>query len=371
MKISGRILFVTDTLGYGGAEKQMVFAAEGLLGRGWEVAILNLSQDKSAGESRVIDKRVQLFLADITYHNVFQSNYDLLRYTGTIVRKYKPDVIVGFNEIANFCVSVVGKMCNTPSIVSERGDPFISFKDAHLPQRIKIWCINKSTGAVFQTRQASEFYSERLRKKSIVIPNPIFVNRSLPHIDYDNMPKTVVSLGRLDNKQKRLDIMLDAFSLFHDKHPDYLLKIYGNGPDEMQVRNWISEKGLSDCVRLLGVSKDSLGDMCKEGIFLITSDYEGISNALLEAMACGLPVVSTDHTPGGARLLIRDKENGLLVPVRDVKAISDSLSLFAENSSMRSKCGINAKKVLFDYSPGKILDLWEGYVSKMIEDKKK
>lgn len=371
MRESGRILFVTDTLGYGGAEKQMVFAAEGLLNRGWDVAILNLSQDKSAGENRTIDKRIMLFVADIPYHSVFQSNYGLLKYTATIVRKYKPNIIVGFNEIANFCVSVVGKICDTPSIISERGDPFISFKNAHLPRRIKLWCINRSTGAIFQTRQASEYYKKQLRENSIVIPNPVFVNRPLPCINYDNLPKTVVSLGRLDNKQKRLDIMLDAFSLFHDRHPEYKLKIYGNGPDEIQVKNWVCEKGLSDCVILLGVSIDSLGDLSREGIFLITSDYEGISNALLEAMACGLPVVSTDHTPGGARLLIRDKENGLLAPIRDVNAISNALSLFAEDSALRTKCGNNAKKVLLDYSPERILDLWEGYVSKLIEEKKK
>ena len=366
-----KILFVTDTWGYGGAEKQMVFAAEGLFGRGWNVAILNLSQDKSAGENRIVDKGIQVFVADIPYNNVIQSNYDLLKHTAAIVRKYNPNIIVGFNEIANFCVSVVGKLCDTPSIISERGDPYISFKDARLPRRVKLWCINKSTGAIFQTHQASEFYGKRLCKNSIIIPNPVFVNRTLPPIDYERFPKTVVSLGRLDNKQKRLDIMLDAFAIFHGKHPDFLLKIYGNGPDEALIRNWVVEKGLNDSVRLLGVSKDSLGDMCKEGIFLITSDYEGISNALLEAMACGLPVVSTDHTPGGARLLIRDKENGLLAPIRDVNAISNALSLFAEDPALRAKCGKNAKKVLYDFSPESILDLWEGYIFKLIEEKKK
>ncbi len=371
MKETKRILFVTDTLGYGGAEKQMVFAAEGLSNRGCQVAILNLNQDKRAGDCRPVNQRVQVFVADIPYRNVIQSNYNLIKHTLKIARQYTPDIIIGFNEIANFCVSVVGILYGIPSVISERGDPNVTYKNARLPRRVKLWCINKASGAVFQTKQASEFYRSRLRKNSIVIPNPIFVKEHLPSIDYSHLPKTVISLGRLDNHQKRYDIMLQAFSKFHCDHPDYELKIYGDGQDEGRIRQWISELNLDSSVKMMGVTSHPLQEFCSGGIFLITSDYEGISNALLEAMACGLPVISTDHTPGGARLLIRDKENGLLVPMRDVDAINNSLSLFAESSSLCTHCGSNAKNVLVDYSPERILDLWESYVTKLINNKRK
>ena len=360
-----KILFVTDTLGYGGAEKQMVFAAEGLANRGYKVAILNLKQDKRAGESRPVSQSVQVFVADIPYRNVIQSNYSLIKYTLKITRQYNPDIIIGFNEIANFCVSVVGSLGGLPSIISERGDPNVTYKNASFPRRVKLWCINRASGAVFQTKQASEFYKSSLRDNSIVIPNPIFVNEQLPLIDYDNLPKTVISLGRIDNHQKRFDVMLQAFSKFHCKHPDYVLKIYGSGQDEESVRQWIKEMDLEASVSIMGVSSQPLQEFCKGGVFLITSDYEGISNALLEAMACGLPVVATDHTPGGARLLITDKENGLLVPMRDIDAISEALSLFAENKTLCTKCGTNAKKVLSEYSPERILDLWDSYILKL------
>jgi len=369
MKEKGKVLFVYDTLGYGGAEKQLVFAAEGLVNKGWHVAILNLNQDKSTGKSRTIDKRIQIFVADIPYRNVFQSNYELIKFTSKITRQFNPDVIIGFNELCGFCVSVAGRLCGVPSIISERGDPFVTYKNAKLPRKIKLWCINKADGAVFQTQQASEFYCQRLRKSSIVISNPVFVNEQLPSIDYNNLPKTVISLGRLDNHQKRFDVMLQAFTRFHDTHSDYELKIYGSGEDEGTILQWIDELGLESCVKMMGVSSKPLQDYCKGGIFLITSDYEGISNSLLEAMACGLPVVATDHTPGGARLLIRDKENGLLVPVRDVDAISNALSLYADNASLREKCGNNAKRVLVDYSPERMLDLWENYITKLINNK--
>lgn len=361
-----KILFVIDSFGYGGAEKQLAFAAEGLLGRGFQVAILNLNQDKSSGNCRSVDQRIPLFIANIPYHNSVQSNYCLIKYTLKIARQYKPDVIVGFCEIGNFCVSIVGKLCGVPSVVSERVDPFVTYKNPRLPMRIKLWCINRASGAVFQTKQASEFYHPHLRNNSIVIPNPVFIKEQLPSIDYRNLPKTVISLGRLDNRQKRYDIMLKAFSKFHSANPEYELKIYGDGPDDELIRKWIVDLGLNTSVKMMGVTSQPLHVFCQGGVFIITSDYEGISNALLEAMACGLPVVATDHSPGGARLLIHDKENGLLVPVRDVDAISDALSLYASDKSLCTKCGYNAKKVLSDYSPERILDLWTGYINRLI-----
>lgn len=361
-----KILFVTDSFGYGGAVKQLVFVAEGLLNRGWQVAILNLNQDKGSGDNRSVNKNIQLFVANIQYGGTVKYNCDLVRYAIKVTRQYEPDIIVGFTEIPNFCVAVAGCICRTPSIISERVDPFVTYKNARLPLRIKLWCINKSAGAVFQTQRASEFYSTRLRKNSAVIPNPVFINEQLPSIDYEHLPQTIISLGRLDNHQKRFDVMLRAFAKFHVKHPEYVLKIYGSGKDEDIIRQWIGELNLQDSVNMMGVSSHPLQDFCHGGIFLITSDYEGISNALLEAMACGLPVVATDHTPGGARLLIRDKENGLLVPMRDENAISDALSKYAENTALLTKCGSNAKQVLSEYAPERILDLWESYINKLI-----
>ena len=175
----------------------------------------------------------------------------------------------------------------------------------------------------------------------------------------------MISLGRLENKQKRLDIMLDAFAKFQIFHPEYILKIYGNGEDEESVRQWIIDKELNECVYMMGVSTNPIQDLCRGGIFLITSDYEGISNSLLEAMACGLPVVSTDHTPSGARMLITDGENGLLAPMGDVDALSQALQLYAEDTSLAERCGRNAKKVLERFAPEKILDEWDNYIKRI------
>lgn len=365
MKEKKRVLFVTDTFGYGGAEKQLAFVAEGLLQRGYFVGICNLNQGKRGEGERIVSKDIEMFVADIPYCNAIKSNYDYVAFVCKTARWFKPNIIVGFKELANFCSVVTGKITGIPSVISERADPFRAYSKAVFSTRVKLWVINHATAGVFQTEKAASFYEKRLKKNSVIIPNPVFIKEKIPNIDYSNLPPTVVSLGRLDNKQKRLDIMLEAFCSFHKRHPEFVLKIYGNGEDEVLVKQWIIEKKLTSSVLLMGVSDNPMRDLSKGGIFLITSDFEGISNSLLEAMACGLPVVSTDHSPGGARLLIKNGENGLLVPVRDPDAISTALCQYAENHFLAKHCGTNAKKVLDSFSPKSILDRWENVMKKV------
>ena len=225
--------------------------------------------------------------------------------------------------------------------------------------------IDSSRGGVFQTEGARNFYGKRLQKRGIVIPNPIFVNEEIPNIDYYEREKSVVSVARLDNNQKRFDVMLDAFKLFSNKHPDYILKLYGKGDDENLIKRWVEEHNLSDKVKFMGLTSQPIVDIAHDGMFLITSDFEGISNSLLEAMAVGLPCVSTDHTPGGARLLIQDHENGLLAPIGDAKALAEAMCEFASNPELAKKCGNNAKKVIERFDPKKIIDMWENYILKI------
>ena len=142
-----------------------------------------------------------------------------------------------------------------------------------------------------------------MQKRSKILPNPIFVSGIISEINYEKLPKTVVYLGRLDNYQQRLDILLYGFAEFYATHNDYKLIIYGKGPAIDDIIRFVAENRLNDAVVLKGVSNSSMEDISKEGIYVITSDFEGISNSLLEAMAIGMPVVTTDHSPGGGRLL--------------------------------------------------------------------
>jgi len=355
-----KILFLTNSLGFGGAEKMLTFVANSLAQRGHSVSIANLN-----GVPAYVNEHRRTVDDAIAVHDLNRggraSNKDRLKFILQIAKAQKPDVIIGFTDYPNLYARIVGALLGIPSIMSERGDPART-TGATLKARISRAIVNQSKGGVFQTEGARAFYGRGLQKRGIVIPNPIFINGEVPQIPYDEREKTVVSVGRLDNFQKRYDVMLDAFKLFSDKHPEYILKLYGHGSDVDVIKSWAEKRGLSEKVRFMGLSTQPMQDICRDGMFLITSDFEGVSNSLLEAMAVGLPCVSTDHTPGGARLLIADHENGLLAPVGDAEKLAAAMCEFAENSELAKKCGENAKDVVNRFAPKKIIDTWEEYI---------
>lgn len=359
------IVFVTPSLGYGGAAKMLVFVADSLRARGHNVCVVDL-------KSTIGEKAYQRALADgITLKDVsYLSRKEQILQIRRIAKRFSADVIIGFTEIPNAIAKIVGFTLGIPSIMSERGDPVRFREGKGLKSRLVLKLINASRGGVFQTEGARDFYGRGLRRRGVVIPNPIFINGEIPTVKHEERERSVVSVGRLDNFQKRYDVMLDAFKLFSDKHTEYVLKLYGNGGDEELIRNWVAERGLSDKVQFMGLTTQPMQDIARDGMFLITSDFEGISNSLLEAMATGLPCVSTDHTPGGARLLIQDHENGLLAPVEDAEALAAAMCEFAENSELAEKCGENAKDVVNRFAPDRIIDMWEDYIIKLTKRKK-
>ena len=360
------IVFITNSLGFGGAEKMLVFVATQLADRGYNCNIINLNNvpDYVNAHKQDVGNKVKLF--DLDKHNNQNVRKYHIKKINEIVKEVKANVIIGFTEKPNMYAKVVGFLCGIPSIMSERGDPERTNGKRGIKNKIAVFIENRSKGGVFQTDGARRFYGRGLQKRGIVIPNPIFIKGKIPDIKYEDREKSVVSVGRLDNYQKRYDVMLDAFKLFSEKYPDYLLKLYGKGDDEEQIKQWVVEKGLGDKVKFMGLTTQPMQDIAKDGMFLITSDFEGISNSLLEAMAVGLPCVSTDHTPGGARLLIQDGENGLLAPIGDTKKLAEAMCKFAENSKLSKKCGEEAKQVVERFAPDKIIDAWEEYINKIV-----
>ena len=357
----GNIVFITNSISFGGAAKMLCFVATSLAKRGHKVHIVNLRTTANETDyERTLDEAV-------CYH-LLEEKGRKAQIAGIkkIAKEANAQVLIGFTALPNFLAKIVGDMLHIPSIMSERGDPTRNIAPT-FKAKLVCFLINCSKGGVFQTYGAMEYYSKGLQKRGVVIPNPIFVNGEVPDVDYENCEKSVVTVGRLDNEQKRYDIMIQAFKLFSEKHPEYVLKLYGRGVDEKQIEQWVSDAGLCDKVKFMGLTTQPMQDIACDGMFLITSDYEGISNSLLEAMAVGLPCVSTDHTPGGARLLITHGENGLLAPVADSEKLANAMCQFAENPDLAKKCGEKAKEVLTRFAPDRIIDMWEEYILKLIK----
>ena len=359
------ILFISNCLSFGGAEKMLCFVAESLAQRGHRVFIVNL---RAINNSSDYERTLQGVSVITLEKDSCGKNKHIYRIEKIkeIAKAKKTDVIIGFTAFPNFYATIVGKLLHIPSIMSERGDPNRTIGNSW-KDKILTFVINRAKGGVFQTDGAKSFYKKGLQKRAITIPNPIFIKGTLPNIPFEERERSIVSVGRLDNEQKRYDVMLDAFKIFLEKNPEYILKLYGRGTDEILIKEWVEQRGLSEKVKFMGLTLQPMQDMAKEGMFLITSDYEGISNSLLEAMAVGLPCVSTDHTPGGARLLIQDHKNGLLAPIGDVNRLAEAMDEFANDSELAKKCGQNARAVVERFSPTKIIDNWENYIVGLCE----
>ena len=336
------------------------FVAESLDARKHKVYIVNLNSIKNETHyNRTFPETIHV----IEFPSLSRKS-QVLRIR-KIAKENAVNVIIGFTEIPNLLARIVGFSLGIPSIMSERGDPTQTGVGQGFKNKLVLALINSSRGGVFQTEGAMKFYGKGLQKRGKVIPNPIFVKGEIPQVDVLCREKSVVSVGRLDNFQKRYDVMLDAFKLFSEKHPEYVLKLYGKGSDEELIRKWVAERHLENKVKFMGLTTQPMQDIAYDGMFLITSDYEGISNSLLEAMAVGLPCVSTDHTPGGARLLIQNGENGLLGPIRDAKALSEAMCSFAEDAKLAGECSAKAKDVVNRFAPNRIIDMWEKYIEEI------
>ena len=359
-----KIVFVSNSLGFGGAEKMITFIANELSKKENECVIINLNTFESYVNERMqeIDSKVKIITLDKPIGN--KRIYHIKKIF-EISKKYKADILIGFTTFPNIYVRIVGFFLRVPSIISERGDPnrtkgYSKFKN-YITKKI----INTSKGAVFQTPGAMEYYGNGLKKRGAIIPNPIFINKDVSPLNYEE--KNIVSIGRFDNNQKRYDVMINAFKIFNKIHPEYTLKLYGSGPDEKLIKELIEKYSLEKRILIMGVSKNPLKDLSRGGMFVISSDYEGISNALLEAMAIGLPCISTDHTPGVGRFLTKDHENGLLVPINDAVSLANAMNEFANNKELAKRCGENAQKVLKRFEPNLIINMWDKYIEKVCE----
>jgi len=357
-----KIMFVASSLSYGGAEKMLAFVANGLDDRKHIVYIANLLEEQE--EVQYLNESIRIERIN-TREKRYVEKIEKIRKLRKYIQAVVPDIIVTFKSTPAWITCYATAHLDIPVVFSERGDPYI--------ENLKRWrtypywkAINHAAGAVFQTYGAKEYFEKGLQDRSIVIPNPV-AQVFYDEKNSDAEDKAIVSFGRFENRQKRYDVMINAFEMFQKRHAEYELRLYGTGEDELIIRQWVREKELQDKVRFLGYAGKPYEKMKNGNIFLITSDYEGISNSMLEAMAAGFPVVSTDSSPGGARMVIENRENGLIVPAGDSVAVSEALAVFAEDKLLREKCAKKARKVVDRFAPDKILDQWENYLLKICE----
>ena len=282
------------------------------------------------------------------------------------VKRSKLDALICMSNTMSIYGVFATILTKSKTIGTERNNPYKYMTGAVAKAVRKISSV-LSDGFVFQTRAAAGYFPTSAQNKGAVIPNAVF-NPLIDEIEpCKNRQKIIYGVGRLA-EQKRFDILVDAFAAVKEKHNDYKLVIFGTGALEQELNQKIESLGLSDCALLAGSNNNALKFVANGAAFALTSDFEGMPNVLLEAMAVGVPCVST-RCPMGPEELIVDGENGVLVSVGSSQEIAEALNKIIENPDFADKISKNAREILYTHNISAVTDEWINYAQSVIERK--
>lgn len=357
-----KIVFITGFLSDGGAERVISVLAKQLAGLEYKVEIITIYGDKN---DYMNDERISIHPIVIKTNkksiNVFRRIYILRQY----IKKIKPDIIVTFMAIVNLYTILSQAFLKTKLIISERNDPYQN-PELKILRKIRNFLYRYADGYVFQTPDAKKYFlNKKIQKKGIVIPNPLISN--LPYWKRGKTEKTLISACRL-TEQKNLPMMINAFEDIKKDYPEYKLKIFGIGKLQTELQNMINKKGLNNHVILAGFSNNIHKEMANSEIFVISSNYEGISNSMLEALAIGVPVISTDSPIGGARMFISNNKNGLLTEVGNTNQFYNAIKRLLNNPKFAESLSGEAMKVREYLAPEIVANQWDEYINIIYEE---
>lgn len=290
---------------------------------------------------------------------LFGKRISFLRRTISAIDPMCAVSLAGCGTKALLTIALLGT--GIPLVLSERNDPK-HWPESKLLRILRPLIYSMSDGLVFQTREARDYFSTRIARKSEVICNPISDNL-LPRYDGERKPR-IVNCCRLV-PQKNLDLLLNSFSDISEEFPGVTLEIWGDGPEKERLENKVRDMKMDDRIILHGYTENIHALMCESAMFVSSSDYEGISNSMLEAIALGVPTVCTDCPAGGARETICDGINGLLVPVRDREALADAMRKVLSNPALAERMSYNGCKLREEISVQVIAGKWMSYFEKV------
>ncbi len=360
-----KITLLISCLSGGGAERQVCNLANFLAERGHLVTLLTVS----GKHTYEISEKVR----HVCMYNEIGSRLpkpiiNLLRLYRfhKYIRKERPDVYLTFLPRLTYLFSKQRKFVKCPIIVCERNDPEKYCKESGISKEVFVKSHSIGQGYVFQTEQAKDYYMKNGIdvKNSIVIPNAI--SPEFIRLRYKGeRDKIVVAVGRL-TPQKNHKLLIKAFSKLGIKFNDYKLYIYGEGPLRGELNKLITELGMDDRIEIKGFSSNIANDIERASLYVMSSDFEGMPNTLMEAMALGLPCISTDCPVGGPKFLIRSEENGMLVPVNDECEMRKAIDYLLSNDQNRENLGREAAKIANELCPQKVYAKWEHFIEKVV-----
>ena len=356
------IVFLISSLGMGGAERVAVSFANWIANNTNDnVSIIKFNNQKSVYE---LDSRVNV--VDMPSYSKSRIKNIVMRYSfcRKQFKKINPDLIFTmFNKTQLYALNTKNK--HSVLVGSER----CNINEINCFRKIlSKYCSKKCDGFIFQTERIKNFYPQKVQSKSTVIYNAISNQKAIDASKHEYLRENIITaMGRL-NPQKGFDILIKSFKKVVSEFPNYKLLIYGEGEEREKLQSLINSLSLENNVKLCGNDKDAIYTVAKSKIFVLSSRFEGMPNALIEAMATGTACISTD-CDFGPRELIENNHNGILVPIDDEKVLAEKIIYLLKNDITREHLGNNAKSILTKLDSETIYKKYYHYLSKVLSEK--
>lgn len=358
-----KIAFYINTLAHGGAERVVTVLANSFYDRGWDVSVITT---KKSDYEYVLNANVKRYILELSQSelSLIRRNISRISKLRKLLKKLNPDLAVSFMAEPNFRLLLAAKATNLKTVVSVRNDPSKEYPNIFLRIAANV-LFRKASGVVFQTQEARSCFNKEVQEKSVIIFNP--VDKIFFDSKYNPLDNLVINCGRLVD-QKNQELLINSFKKVVEKHPKAILEIYGDGPLKKKLESQILDLGLEKNVFIKGLVSNILPVLEHASIFVLSSKYEGAPNALMEALAVGVPCVATDCPCGGPRMLIRNMSNGVLVENDSSDDLAAAISELISNKDLSNSISKKAKENAAKFETSVVIDEWENYLSSLIKN---
>lgn len=357
-----KLLFYINAIHDGGAERVMTNLTAQFAKAGNEVILLTSFVDTWEYPVAPGVRRLTMEQEEIKQNRLLR-NYTRIKKLRAICKQEKPDVLISFMAEPNLRALIATIGLPVKTVVSVRNDPNREYAGI-LGKIVGKVLLPAADGCVFQTQEAKAWFPRRLQKKSKIIFNAVaesfFETKRA-------CPENIVTAGRLV-KAKNHSLLIRAFAKIAEKHPEEKLLIYGAGRDKEELECLINELNMNGRVVLMGATEQMQDILARAKIFVLSSDYEGMPNALMEALAVGVPSVSTDCPCGGPKMLIEHGKNGLLVPVEDETAMAEAMDRLLGDPAFAEELGKAAREKAEAFRPYIVFGQWKSFVEDTIKE---
>lgn len=369
----------------GGADRVLTDKANYLAEHGYDVTIITESQ---MGRSIIfpLSSKVKLLDMGIDFNKQYEHNF-LLRSIIYLkcIQQYKVRLKKLLNELRpDIVVTLMGRSLD---FITSINDGSIKIGEAHTTKaHLRSYHLLEERGGIYK------ILAKRLRKKQIANASKLSALVLLTPQDakdWEGVTKTYIianamhympnGSSTLTNKQaimvgryndaKGYEYIVEAWSIVHQRHPDWTLNIYGSGELHDDVERWIKERELEKTMIMHEPTKQITQKYLESSICVMSSRYEGFPLVIMEAMACGVPCVSFD-SPFGPRNIINDGEDGILVEYLNSQALAENICKVIENEQYRKILGEKAKQNIQRFSQDAIMKQWTDLFESLLNSQK-